>query len=269
MADDHTEDVGTSGQEQTSSLPWEKDLAERFEDESVREQVSAFLGETVQPYVTRIEQEARPSRDATRLWEGFNENPVETYVQVSRELYGPEVAERVAAILQGESPEEHEPSESTPPAPSEEEQETQGVSFDDLPVEVKEAVARQQAEEQRQAYYSEIERVKTENAETLPKDEEGNPRLNVDLFHPFVVAADGDFDAAFEAYTEFYSQAKNEFGIQVPSGEEVEVPPATINSETRDAGETPPQEVKYDSLEDAMDAFFDEQNAPPPTVGTA
>jgi len=186
----------------------------RFEDEDLRTKVSEFLGETVQPYVTKIEQEARPNRDATRLWEGFNENPVATYVQVSRELYGDEVADRVAAILQGDEAPAEVPSDTATETeqPASEPSEQQGVKFDDLPVEVREAVAKQQEEDQRKAYYGEIDRVKADNADSLPKDEEGNPELDVDLFHPFVVANNGDFDAAFAAYNEFYARARRSSG---------------------------------------------------------
>jgi hypothetical protein len=272
---DTTETTDTSQeQEQSNGAPWDADLAAVFEDEEQRQAVGEFLASKVQPYVTQLEQNSRPNRDATRLWEGFAEEPVNTYIQVSRELYGDDVADKVAAILQGGSPQEQtEPSDTqttteegdvTPP-----ETEAKGISFDDLPVEVREAISRQQAEEQRKAYYAEIERVTAEHADDLPKDEAGKPKLNVDLFHPFVVASDGDFDRAFEAYNEFYDTAKKEFGIQVPDSEQVDTPPTTIDSQTRDASATPPQKVEYESLDQAIDAFIDEQNAPPPTVGAA
>lgn len=262
MADD------VSQEQEDTGAPWSTDLADAFEDEEQRKAVDEFLAKNVQPYVTKLEQESRPTRDATRLWEGFNESPVETYVQVSRELYGEEVADQVAAILQGEAQEEQVPSDTqgTEETATPDTQTPKGVSLDDLPVEVREAVAKQQAEEQRVAYYEEIDRVTKEHVDDLPKDAEGKAELDVDLFHPFVVAEGGDFDRAFAAYNQFYENAKKKFGIQVPDGENVE-PPTTIDSQTRDASATPPQETNYESLDDAIDAFLDEQHAPPPTVG--
>jgi hypothetical protein len=269
MAEDTTE--GTpSEQEQTSGNPWDQDLAGTFEDEAVRSQVSDFLGEHVQPYVTRLEQESRPNRDAARLWEGFAETPVQTYVQVSRELFGDEVADRVAATLQGEEPTptpapdtqtEGDEQTTAPETPADD----GDIPFEKLPANVQEAVAKQEAEEQRTAYYNEVERVTKEHADDLPKDAEGNPQLNVDLFHPFVVAADGDFDQAYDQYAQFYATARQEWGGEP----QAETPPPAIDSTTRDAAATPPQEVKYGSLDEAMDAFFDEQKSPPPTVGAA
>lgn len=262
----------TNQEENTS--PWDSDLATAFEDEDLRTKVSEFLGEKVQPYVTKIEQDSKPNRDAQRLWEGFNESPVDTYIAVSREIYGPEVADKVAAILQGgDAPVEESPATDTTEETQETEEETPTtkLSFDDLPPEVKEVVAQTQAAKQKEAYYGEIDRVTAEHADSLPKGEDDKPQLNVDLFHPFVVAADGDFDKAWDAYEAFQSQAKETFGIQVPAVDEdgKPVPPTTLDSQTRDSSATPPQEVKYESLDEAMDAFFDEQKSPPPTVGAA
>jgi len=270
MPDERTEDQKPSEQEQTTGNPWDQDLAGTFEDEAVRNQVSDFLGEHVQPYVTRLEQDSRPNRDATRLWEGFAETPVQTYVQVSRELFGDEVADRVAATLQGDTPAEQattpdvqtegdKPPVDTQPAADDE------IPFEKLPPQVQEAVAKQQAEEQRTRYYEEVDRVTKEHADDLPKGEDDKPVLNVDLFHPFVLANDGDFDQAFDAYQQFYTNAKKEWG----GGTEEETPPPAIDSQTRDSSAKPPQQESYPSLDSAMDAFFDEQNSPPPTVGAA
>lgn len=272
MAEDTTEGT-TSEQEQTSGNPWDQDLAGTFEDEAVRNQVSDFLGEHVQPYVTRLEQDSRPNRDATRLWEGFAETPVQTYVQVSRELFGDEVADRVAATLQGEEGGEPTPApdtQTTTPdtqtiTPPEGQTDDGPIPFEKLPPNVQEAVAKQEAEEQRAAYYEEVDRVTKEHADALPKNDEGEPQLNVDLFHPFVVAADGDFDQAWASFEQFYTNAKKEWGAP----QEGETPPPAIDSQTRDASTTPPQEVEYKSLDEAMDAWFDEQKSPPPTVGAA
>lgn len=265
-------------EEETSGSPWDSDLEEAFEDEDVRQQVSDFLGQKVQPYVTKVEQEARPSRDASRLWQGFEQQPVETSVQVVRELYGADVADRFAELLQGGSSEEEaaaqvqeETDVDVSDTSAAEDEGTKGkISFDDLPPQVQNAIAEQEQEKQRVAYYAEIDRVKEEYADELPKVGEGDEaevNLNVDLFHPFVVAANGDFDAAAKAYIQWLGEAQEQFGIKVPDN--VETPPPTIDSQTRDAGATPPQSKEGQSLDEALDEFFEEQKSPPPTVGSA
>lgn len=268
--------------EETTS-PWDSDLEAEFEDEDVRKQVSDFLGSKVQPYVTKVEQEARPSRDATRLWEGFSDQPVETSIQVVKELYGDEIGGKFADLLQsGSSPSEAATEieaetdvDVSDTSAAETSAEGDGkVKFEDLPPEVQNAVAAQEQEKQREAYYNEIDRVKSERGEELPQvavegeDDKTEPNLDVDLFHPFVVAANGDFDDAAEAYIKWIGQAKEQFGVQIPEGE-VEVPPTAINSETRDSSVTPPQSKEGQTLDEALDDFFAEQKSPPPTVGSA
>lgn len=272
MADD------TTTQDEQTTAPWDDDLAAAFEDEDLRDKVSAFLGEKVQPYVTQLEQKSKPNRDAQRLWEGFEESPVDTSLAVIGELYGADIRDRFAELLQGgASPEQAAAQvetetqvDVTDTTAAEGDTDKQKITFEDLPPEVQNAVAAQEQERQREAYYGEVERIKKEHADALPKGEDEQPQLNVDLFHPFVVAAGGDFDAAFEAFSKFTDEAKAEFGLKVPGTEEVEeAAPTTINSETRDAGQTPPQKEEYPDLDTAIDAFFDEQKAPPPTVGAA
>lgn len=255
----------------TPKNPWDDKVAEAFEDPEVAAKVSAFLGESVQPYVTKIEQEARPSRDATRLWEALESAPVDTSIQIVKEMFGDDLGDQFAALLQG-----GEPSQVEVPTPeAEETEDDKRVAFDDLPPEVQNAVAAQQQEEQRKAYYSEIDRVKDANADKLPTVGEGDEaevQLDVDLFHPFVVAAGGDFDAAMEGYLGWQDKAKESFGINVPETaavEEAQEPPPVIDSSTRESGTKPPTEEKYETLDDAIDSFFEDQKNPPPTVGTA
>lgn len=280
MPKENENEETTSTEEAPSSLPWDSDLKDAFEDEDIRQKVSDFLGDKVQPYVTRVEQEARPNRDATRLWDGFEKQPVETSIQVVKELYGDEIGDRFAELLQGGST----PSDAaaqvqtetdvdvTDTTAAEGDEDTEGkVKFEDLPPQVQNAVAAQEQERQKEAYYSEIDRVKSERGNDLPQEGEGDeakPVLDVDLFHPFVVAAEGDFDAAAEAYIKFLGQAKEQFGIKVPDTP-TDSPPQVVNSETRDAGPTPPQSKEGQSLDEALDEFFNEQKAPPPTVGAA
>jgi len=249
------------------SAPWDSDLAAAFEDEATREAVSEFLGEKVQPYVTKIEQESKPDRDASLLWEQFHEEPVATTIQVIKELYGEDKADAFAAILQGES-EENQPSSEDVTKTEENAPEDKSVEFDQLPPEVQELIQNQRLEESRKAYYGEIDRIKEEHKDELPKDEEGNPRLDADTFHPFVVAAEGDFDEAYKGFQNWITAARKAAGIATEeTSTEGNEPPPTIDSKARDASTTVPTKKEHPTFEDAMDEMFEELKAPPPTVG--
>ena len=244
-----------------STAPWDADLEERFDDPDVREAVSEYLQDTIQPHITKLEQASSGDRQAQQLWDAFQENPIETYKEVTRELYGDERALEIAKLIeQGASTEEAVDAT----APDSADEQDEALKLEQLPAEVQEAVARQQQEEQRDAYYGEIERLQTEHADELPKTEDGEPELDVDLFHPFVLAAEGDFDRAYEGYSKWMEQAKERFGIQVP--ETVGEPPPAMDSTTASPATTPPVEKSYESLDDAMDDFFAEQKTAPPTV---
>ncbi len=273
MPDEVTQEEADAEAVETPAGPWAKDLEASFDDPDVRARVDEFLRQTVQPRVTQLEQTTKPNRDALKLWDAFQENPVQTYVQVAAELFGEDEAARIARIAQGEQ-------EAEPPAAAAPEQEwsddgneppSEGdgpLSLDKLPPEVREMVASKQAEEQRNQYYKLLDQLREDHADELPKDAKGEPVLDIDVFHPFVVSAGGDFEAAFQGYLNWSEKA----GVQsTPSEEEAEAhteaPPA-IDSTTRAApGAVPPQEKQFGSLDEAMDSFFDEQQSPPPTVG--
>lgn len=253
-----------------NGTPWDADLETAFADPEIREQVSAFLGEKIQPYVTRVEQEARPNRDATRLWDELNERPDATTIQVVKELWGQETADEFIKVLEGgrvgAAAEEQDADVEEDRADDNGMAQRQSTTIDDLPPEIRELYAEAQQNKQREAYYSELERITAEHAEELPKDEDGNPLLEAELFHPFVAAADGDFDAAWNGYLAFEEQARKRFGIEVPNPEDI--PPTVIDGETRDASATPPVEKDYEGdIGAAIDDFMLDQQTAPPTVG--
>lgn len=226
------------------SSPWASDLESKFEDEGVRANVDQFLRENVQPYVTKIEQDSVQHRDANKLWQDFTEDPVNTYVAITNELFGDELTQKVTGLIGGEDDDDD-----------------LDFDFDDTPQRdpaTQEAVEYFQQQKREQAYQEELDRVKQAN-DGLEIEEE--------MFHPFVVAADGDFDVAVAGYKRFVEQAQERFGVQVPNPEQVPAPPV-IGSADRSPS-TPPTEEHYDSLDDAMDAFLNETKSPPPPVGTA
>ena len=117
---------------------------------------------------------------------------------------------------------------------------------------------RPEDREREEAYNSELARIKSDH------DLES---LNEELFYPFVVASNGDFDVAAQAYKDYAAKAQAEFGIQVPSPDDIvppSSPPVIGGSQQHTA---PPQQKEYKDLNDAMDAFFNEQRQAPQVVG--
>lgn len=260
----------------TATNPWDSDLEAAFEDEDTRNAVSEFLGEKVQPYVTKIEKDSKPDRDASLLWEQFHEEPVATTIQVIRELYGDEKADAFTAILQGEQEADDKvtPEDVTAITPEQTAALTadadQSIAFEKLPPEVQKLVQDNKLEESRKAYYSEIDRIKEEHKEELPKTEDDKVRLDVDMFHPFVVAAEGNFDAAYEGFQKWIAAARKEAGVateETVTEDGDTTPPAILNSKTRDTSATVPVVKKNQTLDGALDDMFEELKAPPTTVG--
>lgn len=235
-----------------SSSPWAQDLESIFADEAMRGQVDGFLREKVQPYVTQLEQSSSTDRNAKKLWDDFAENPVDTFIAVSEELFGDETKDAFINVLSGEESGEESDDDYTGHTADDDDSTTV-----ELPEDVQEAVEWFQEEQRTREYRHELDRIKEDFSDV---------DLDEDLFHPFVVAADGDFETAIEGYKAWAEQAKEKYGINVPSEGDVTPPPTTIGSTTT-GNAPPPTEQNYDSIDDALDAFFDEQKSPPVTVG--
>jgi predicted RNA-binding Zn ribbon-like protein len=90
------------------SGPWANDLTSHFEDPSERARVDAFLRETVQPHVTRIEQERAQLKPAEQLYADLVENPADTYVALTEELFGEDatkaIQDQLTALFGQEDP---------------------------------------------------------------------------------------------------------------------------------------------------------------------
>jgi hypothetical protein len=231
----------TQGQ---GSGPWANDLNSLFEDEGVRGQVDTFLRDKVQPYVTQLEQRSKPSEEqelAYQLYEDFQSDPSSTYLAITEELFG----EDGAIAIQRALAESYAVDDETPIATP-----TQ-TSADPRVLEAVDYIERQRAQE---AYDSDVGQL----AET-------DPDLDRDLLHPFVVAADGDIQAAYERYRHWYDGVKSKF---VPAEEPVEAEaPAVIGSDVQTPA-APPTQKTYSSLDDALDDFFaEERGSAPPVVG--
>ena len=227
---------------QAPEAPWSGDLQQRFPDEQVRTQVDQYVRETVQPYITRLEQESADDRYAKKLWTDFTENPVDTYLSVTQEMFGDEVRDEAQELLDALAEGDNELDPEFSPEYDENE----------LPPQVQQMYDEWNAQKREDAYYDELERVAAENDDIDFEAYE-------DLFHPFVSAADGDFDQAVEGFRNFLGRAQGE------ETEEGAPPPAALDSGSQ-APSVPPTEKDYDNLDDALDDFFEEQKPAPPTV---
>lgn len=221
--------------------PWDADLAV-FQDPELRQQVDGFMREKVQPRMTQLETQLAGYKPAIELYNDLSgENSEDALKQVIAELYDPEVAEKFTSLLEPAADAQPEPQIATPePAPLPPE-------VQEIIPEVQEIIAERQAQKEQEDYDRELSRVKGQH-----------PSLVEDLFHPFVAGAEGNFDAALEAYKAFEARAAQTFGGEQPAAEP---PPTTL---TEASSPAPPVAPKYASIDDAMDAMFAEAKAAPP-----
>lgn len=233
------------------SGPWANDLAEVFADEAIREQVDGFLRERVQPYVTQVEQR---SQVAGQLYEDLSNTPGPTYLAITEELFGDEVATEIHQMLLkrfGESDEQAPAPEAQAPAATEAPQ--QG----DLDPRVK-AVVDHYEKEQREAQYNALIKAAVDK----------HPDIKPDYFHPFVAAANGDTELAYAGYKAWRDGMLADHQAQT-EGEQTAQPPAVLGSDTR-TPTTPPTEKKYKSMDEAIDDTIAElRQGAPLTVGSA
>lgn len=227
-----------------ADTPWAQDIAAQFDDPATRAAVDGFLREKVQPYVTQLEQSTQVNRDAERLWNDFTSEPVDTFGAVAVELFGQEKADALRELLSQEDADvdtEETLDDDT----------TLTIDDDELPEHVREAVEYVQNERQQREWDQAFNQVVSDNEDIdIPEE----------LFYPFVTAADGDLDAAVDAYRGWYKTAQEKFGLNPPNPDDIPDPPPTVKTGNPTA---PPTERKGLTLDDAMDEFFAEQNAPP------
>src|SRR5690349_3688287 len=174
--------------------PWADRLAATFADAATRSQVDAFLRSEVQPYTTRLEQQLAQARPASDLYTNLSEAPAETYLQITEELFGPEAVESVIGLLLGQE-------EAETPAP---EVETPPSAQPVVDPEVEAMKAEWKAQKDEQLYEEALAKLKAKH--------EGDTPITDKLFHPFVFNANGDMEAAYRAYKEFYTGFQQETG---------------------------------------------------------
>lgn len=217
-----------------NDAPWANDIA-FITDDAQRAQVDEYLRTKVQPRVTKLEQDLAELRPAQELYDDLIADRDGTLTAVVEQLYDPEVAEQIKAAL-------------TPPAEQTPAQERQVAEMDPR---LKAVVEDYEERTARERYEAELARVK-----------QANPDVDLELFHPFVIASD-DMDSAVAAYNKWVATATEKLGPPAVK----EDPPATV--EANGSGATPPPtETRYETLDAAIDAAIAEsRKSPPPAVG--
>lgn len=242
-----TEPLGTDGNVQdpaqtTGGAPWSAELDARFEDPATRQAVDAYMRENVQPYVTNLEQSAKP---ALELYQDLQANPGATYLELTTDLFGDDAAKAITEILEqqyGDESEVEPANLAAQPTP------TEGAITDPR---LKEMLSDWEENRNEKLYEQELARLQTANPTVPIKDA---------LFRPFVVAEDGDMTKAFEGYQAFLQTARAELFKDL-SPDAVEVAPPALGTGNQAGGTPPPTEKQYDSLGDAIQAWADEQSS--------
>jgi hypothetical protein len=224
--------------------PWANDIRATFQDPAVQAQVDAFLRSKVQPHVTQIEQQYAPARE---LWQDLQgDDSAGTYVAIAEQLYGPEVAQQVAAQLQQQPATPEPTAQPTTPQLSAEDQ--AAIDF-----------AKQQRAES--LWRTEMDRVlAADGADTLKGY--ANDQVRDAAFAPFVQASGGDFDAALQAFNQWHAVA-----VPQPPAPPAPEAPATLTGDGAPAA-IPPTQQTNQTLDGALDDFLAERRAgAPATVG--
>lgn len=222
------------------SGPWAADLAAAFPDDTTRTQVDMFLRTKTQPYITQLEQTIASNRDAESLWNDLRDNTVDTYVQITNELYGEAAAGKVLETLQSTL--------NADEVGTLDQQAQAAVSeLDPRLAQVIEYVENQQNEQQ----YNTL----------MKQTVDANPDVNEQLLHTFVAAAGGHFPEAVAQYRAFMAQVQ-------PAAAATPAPVAPPVMGSGDGGSPPntPQIPQKQTLWEAVDEFMRDQHAEAPPV---
>ena len=205
--------------------PWDADLASTFEDEATRQKVSEYLGQKVQPHVTRLEQASKAGRE---LIEALNQDPDATLKELVETIYDEDEAKAILAAFDAEEPVQQVPSEGS-----------------DLDPRVQRLIDKQQEEEDRAAFIAEFDRVKAANPDV---------DLDFDLFVPFVAKA-GDFDQAVLDYANYLTRLRGQVGSAQAAteneGPAATAPPALGTGQATGVGSVQ-TEKEYTTIDEAL-----------------
>lgn len=232
-------------QASAQGTPWDNDLA-FIEDESIRSQVSDYLGQKVQPYVTQLEQRSKPAVD---FFEEFNNEPGATTLGIIEEVYGADAAKSFADYLTDTFSNEGDggnPAETQQPA-----QTAQDPRLERM-------LNSWELEEQEREWKKGLAEFQTQHADVEIDDL---------LFRPFAAMTDGDLDQALVGYQNFLNTAREKFapgeGTTETGETEVKPPPALG---TQGGGTPPPVEPTGQSIGDAIEGWVNDLRAQGQTV---
>ncbi len=243
-------DPSARPQPQSQGTPWDKDLA-FIEDESLRSQVSEYLGKNVQPYITQLEQRAKP---ALEFYQDFNDEPGATTLGVIEELYGPDAAKTFAEYLTDEFGQEPtEPEAQQPVDPSQDPRLSRMLD------------SWEQTEQEKEWASALVDLQKTESERAAA---EGREAVEIDdmLFRPFAAMTDGDLDQALLGYRAFLDTAREKLVPQAqgPTEDDGFSPPPALGSQ---GGSSPqPVEKTDQSIGDAISDWVNDLKAQGQTV---
>lgn len=228
--------------------PWAQDLATRFPDDATRGQVDQFLREKIQPYTTQLEQKAAAGTQAQEFLGAFQTNPLDAYVSVTTDMFGEEAGTAMLTYLQQQVDQQ-----AAEPGVTQE-QAVENVATDPRVAAALEFFENTQAS---QAYDTELARIKA-----------AHPEVDEDSFHTFVAGAEGNFDMAYNLYSQFVTK----FGVPQPAADPPPPPAPVLGSDTATAQASttqvqPRAQTIAGAVDDMMNDFRAAKEAPP--VGVA
>lgn len=226
--------------------PWAKLIEERFSDPDLQAEVDAFLRENIQPYVTKKEEDAALAEGAKALYDDFQSDPGQAWVNVTAEIFGEDRANEVLAYLKSQGL-EAEGDGPTDPTPS-----------SSLPPEQQQVLDWANEQRNRSLYEENLNALAAAHPEFDDKARK--------LIAPFITAADGDMEVAFAGYTAWLAEA---VGVPAAPEEPTTAEPPPVIGSGDGAPPAPPTVKRGQSLDAALDDFFNEQkSSAPPTVGS-
>jgi hypothetical protein len=233
----------TNVQPQSQGSPWDADLA-FIEDEATRNQVSNYLGQKVQPYVTQLETRAKPALD---LYQEYEQDPGATTLGMIEEVYGPDSAKAFAEFVAGYDP-------GTDPGP-ESQPNTEPSSSDPR---IAKMLESWEATEQEKEWASALTDLQQAEKETAEREQREAVEIDDLLFRPFAAMTNGDLDQALVGYKNFLATAQEKLAPPANGAPAAQAPPALGSA----GGATePPIQPTGQTLDEAIVDWAKDLNA--------
>lgn len=267
---------------QEPASPWSDDLSRAFPDEGQRGQVDQFLRTTVQPYITRKEQELGEVGNVwNQLWDDDQSFP--TYLTLAETLYGEEVAVKLARTLaehfesEGASPEEAAAAAVQAVGDQAAAQVAEGAptavpEFSEwlktVPPEFREYVTEQFTQREDQTYETQLDALEKQDPTIGAKTDTFDGRA---LFSRYVASMEGDLGAALGLWQQemapMITANPEQFGFVDKAAASAQqaaaaaaaarkTAPTVLGSSTTAGGVTPPQQVAHQTMGEAIHDFM-------------